>query len=200
MARSIQHNAHEQLIHPISFSHFTRFSSIVREWILEFDRPEQRVMDQGGLAGNRVCVSAEGQAALPEVRPFLRCTRRGWVPVASQRFRMSRNVGERNARYDRDVDGAQRSGLSPQVVRRDLRPVVPRHWRVLQYGLRPRRLGALERRLRWLLRGRSGGLRQQPIPLPRLPAERLVLLLRRLGRKLEAGLRPLWRAPSWLWL
>ena len=72
MARSIRHNAHEQLIHPISFSHFTRFSCIVREWILEFDRPEQRVesMDQGGLAGDRVCVSAEGQAALPVARPF----------------------------------------------------------------------------------------------------------------------------------
>ena len=81
MARSIRHNAHEQLIHPTSFSHFTRVSCIVGEWTLEFDRSEQRVMDQGGLVGDRVCVSAQGQAALPEARPFLRCTRRGWVPV-----------------------------------------------------------------------------------------------------------------------
>jgi hypothetical protein len=34
-------------------------------------------MDQGGLVGNRVCVSAEGQAALPEVRPFLRRIKAG---------------------------------------------------------------------------------------------------------------------------
>jgi hypothetical protein len=43
MARSIRHNAHEPLTLPISFSHFTGFSCIVREWILEFDRSEQRV-------------------------------------------------------------------------------------------------------------------------------------------------------------
>jgi hypothetical protein len=51
-------------------------------------------MDQGDLVGNRVCVSPEGQAALPEARPFLGAPGRGWVPVASQRFRMSRNVEE----------------------------------------------------------------------------------------------------------
>ncbi len=43
MARSIRHNAHEQLIHPTSFSYFTRVSCIIREWTLEFDRSEQRV-------------------------------------------------------------------------------------------------------------------------------------------------------------
>jgi hypothetical protein len=34
-------------------------------------------MDQGSLVGNRVCVSAEGQAALPEARPFLMRTKAG---------------------------------------------------------------------------------------------------------------------------
>ncbi len=34
-------------------------------------------MDQGDLAGKRVCVSPQGQAALAEARPFSRCTKAG---------------------------------------------------------------------------------------------------------------------------
>ena len=34
-------------------------------------------MDQGDLVGNRVCVSPERQAVLPEARPFSRCTMAG---------------------------------------------------------------------------------------------------------------------------
>src|SRR5208282_3037379 len=103
------------------------------------------------------------------------------------------------ARYDRDVDGPQRTGLSPQVVRRGLRPVVLRHWRLLWRLLCDgRRAVVLQRLLQRLLWRRLRQLLQWSAAW--LPAERSVPLLWRLGRKLEAGLWPLWRAPSWLWL
>ena len=64
------------------------------EWTLEFDRPEQRIWIRATWWVTECVQVRKGKPHSRRPGRFRGAPGRGWVPVASQSFTMSRNVEE----------------------------------------------------------------------------------------------------------